>query len=106
MLYTRPSPRLLRLPLPDSPPRLSLMTSPQCLASGSLVSPPIMDTPASTDLDTTGSASASTAGLELELATMETMETMASMASTASTTEPTPDTEDTMEDTDNPTMAR
>ena len=82
------------------------MNSLQCLASGSLVSPPIMDTPVSTDLDTTGSASASTAGLELELATTETMETM---ASTASTTEPTPDmedTEDTMEDTDNPTMAR
>ena len=50
--------RLLRLPWPASPPRLSLMTSPQCLASGSLLSPPIMDTPASMDMDTTGSASA------------------------------------------------
>ena len=56
-----------------------------------------MDTPASMDMDTTDSASAWTAGLELA-----TMETMASMDSMASTTEPTPDTEDT----DFPTMAR
>merc|ERR1712184_117789 len=81
------------------PPRLSLRTSAQCPASGSLRCPPIMDTPASADsTDTTDSASATTDGLAL--ATTETMDLMASTP--PSTTEVTPD----MEDTDFRTTAR